>query len=600
MKKINIYLGIGLISLSGAVSSCSSDYLDQPPITTISDSQIGESIEAARAALYGLCQAMYCGFYNDYSDRSNCGEPWFQTYYGDAGSPDFWDTFLWGYQYSMQNWVLMLRNSAYGSRNGWMYGYNLIGQANNILVQLDNIPASQQEIDFVKAQCLTMRAHGYVRLMQLYAPRFEDTNGGKELCVILKDKPGLDPLPLSTYQECIDFIYKDLDTAISLYQSSGGKRSFGYEPDLSVAQGIYSRIALLNHDWAKASEMAEAARKNYPIMTPDAYRQGFADPTSEWMWYNDPDMTYVGYMSWGANYSCNGAYCTAYNWSGAGCISFRLYDQIYERYPDDVRCELFWTPDKANKYVDLGIKREDFWNPKMVNTEYGYMYGLKMNENMSAAVSLFSRHMNPNPDLFTESAFNVDISLTDAQADNMIERRKWYNGLPKATVNVCQPGAQVKFWSYPADLYASSHPFLRASELLLTQAEAEYELGNQTEARELLTELNSKRISNYSCYLSGESLRDEIRLYRRMELWGEGDCWFSFKRWNLKIERYKWIENDPTSDTFWYGYFPGSDEDAASADPYVVYEPDYGKGWRFLIPTSETNYNPLVADQLNQ
>lgn len=587
MKFHNLYVGLGLLALGGTLGSCSSDYLEQPPITYVSEEQVGQSIEAARAALYGACQAMYIGQYRDNNDRNNSGEGWFQTYYGDAGSPDFWDSFLWGYQNDMQNWSLMLRNTAYASSNGWMYGYNIIGQVNKILKVIDNVPGDENAVDFIKAQCLTLRAHAYFRLMQLYTPRFEDNDNGNAWGVIIREEPGTEAKGLSTVKECIDFIYKDLDTAIALYESSGGKRTFGYEPDKSIAQGVYARMAILNHDWQKASEMAAAARAGYTIMTPDEYRQGFCDPNDEWMWYNDRDMTYVGYNSWGASYSCNGAYSTAYEWAGAGCISYRLYDEIYNRHNDDVRCEFFWTPDKANKYVDLKIKAADFWSAKKVNTEYGYMYGPKMDESISAAISLFSRHMNPNPEVFTVSAFGVDISLSDEDAAKKLARRKWFSNLPATTVSVCQPGAQLKFWSYPAELGASSHPFMRASEFLLTQAEAEFELGHETTARDLLIELNKNRIPNYTCDLGGEALRDEIRIYRRMELWGEGDCWFSLKRWNVGVKRDKWVAGDTSSDTFLPAY-------------EGEWGPDYGDGWKFRIPTSETNYNPIVSDQLNK
>lgn len=605
MKKYNLYIGAGLLTLSGAFASCKSDYLDEGPITYISDEQLGESVQAARAALYGLCQAMYCGFYNDNNDRINQGEPWFQTYYGDAGSPDFWDSFLWGYQAEWQNWQLMLRNTAYASRNAWMYGYNLVFQANAILAQIDNIEGAQEEVDFIKAQCLTMRAHGYIRMMQVYAPRFEDSRDGTSLCLILRDKPGTDAMPLSTYKECIDFIYNDLNTAISLYEAvPNQKRTMGYEPDINVAKGLYSRIALLNHDWQLASDMAEQARAAYPIMSPEAYRQGFADPTSEWIWYNDQDPSYVGFISWGSAYSSNGYYATAYNFSGAGCISFRIYDEIYNRHNDDVRCELFFTPDKANKYVDLKLTRDDFWNPSVVNTEYGYMYGPNTNENMSVSISLFVKnfvkqnlknnsaiYMNEIGEL--EFPFGVD-TISDDAAGNALKRRGWFNSI-KNSVNTCQPGAQIKFWSYPSEMYATSHPFLRSSELLLTQAEAQFALGNEGNARNLLIELNEQRIpSGYTCNLSGEALRDEIRLYRRMELWGEGDCWFSFKRWNMEVTRTAWKENDPESDTFLSAY-----EGTYPADWGSTNYPQ-GGGWRYRIPTSETNYNPLVAEQLNQ
>lgn len=604
MKLNKLFIGIGVLALTGSVTSCKSDYLEIAPETSISTTQIGESIEAARAALYGLCQAMYIGLYSqDDNSRINNGECWFQTYYGDAGSPDFFDPFIWGYQSEFQNWTLMTRNVYWASNIGWMYGYNLIAQANTILDVIDNVPADQEEVDFVKAQALTMRAHGYIRLMQVYGPRYEDRGAnGDVLCLILRDKPGTNPMPLSTYAECIDFIYNDLDQAIALYQGAPSQsRSIGYEPDISVAQGLYSRIAMINHDWQKASEMAAAARKGYPIMSANDYKQGFADPTSEWIWYNDIDPNYIGYVCWGVGYACNGYYITigqASPWAGAGSISIKLYDEIYNRHNDDVRCELFWTPDKANKYVDFGFTRDDFWNPEIVlmdpNGEYN-MYGPGRDEKMSAAISLFANHINPNPEGFSEPAYGVDVTLSDEDAARAIQRRRWFTNVK---LNSVMPGAQFKFWGYPSQLYGSYHPFLRSSELLLTQAEAEFEMGNEGNARNLLVELNKNRIpSGYTCDLTGNALKEEIHLYRRMELWGEGDCWFSFKRWNETVYRNQWVENDPSSDFFLPAY----------QSPEGGYTPDYassnypqGGGWRYRLPQSETNYNNIVAEQLNQ
>lgn len=598
MKINKLYIGLGMLAASVSMVSCKSDYLEIPPESSISETQIGESIEAARAALYGLCQAMYIGQYMDNGDRFNCGEPWFQTYYGDAGSPDFYDSFIWGFQYEFQNWYMMNRQNGFGVYNAWMYGYNLISQANKILAVIDNVPGNEEAKNFVKAQTLTMRAHGYIRLMQVYGPRYEDRGtNGDVLCLILRKEPGTNPMPLSTYAECIDFIYNDLDEAISLYQSAPSqRRTIGYEPDINVAQGLYSRIALLNHDWAKASAMAAAARTPYPIMSPADYKKGFADPTSEWIWYNDMDPTWIGYNAWGSSYSCNGYYATAYNFSGAGCISIYLYDQIYNRHNDDVRCELFWTPDKANKYYDFGFKREDFWNPEYVHTadDLLYMFGPNMNDKMSAAICLFVKNMNPDPSQFTEQAFGADTSIDESILSSNLQIRKWFNGLSNYQ-NTCYPGAQLKFWSYPSQFYGSHHAFLRSSELLLTQAEAEIEMGNEGKARELLVELNKQRIpSGYTCDLSGDALKEEVRLYRRMELWGEGDCWFSFKRWNTTVERVAWVANDPTTDFFLPAY-------------EGTFGPDWGNsnyrqggGWRYRIPTAETNYNPIVAEQLNQ
>lgn len=610
MKNKKFIAGIGsLVAVGGMLTACSSDYLEQPPIDSISEEMIGQSLEAARAALYGVCQAMNIGQYGDMGTRFMMGEGYIQTYYGDSPSPDFWDSFLWGSQAQYQAWALMMKDNRTGANCGWLYGYNLVGQANRILAQIDKIPVESDQEEatrkFIKAQTLTMRAHGYIRLMQIYGPRYEDRKDGDALCLVLREVSGYDALPLSTYDDCITFIEKDLDNAIALYnEATGVQRQNGFEPDLNICQGLYSRLALMNHEWEKAAQMAKDARTGYPIMSADEYKDGFYSPNNEWLWYNDPDPTYVGYNSWGASFACNGAYATTDNWSSSGCMSVKLFDQIYERNSEDVRTELYWMPQNANRYVNTDVKEEWFWDYTFVNQEFGYMYvptpaGVtdakkKQLASMNAAISMWLTQNYPGDEVGM-MGYKV-ISITPEEAKSAIKRSTW--NMKVSGSGSVQFGAQCKFYGIESQMGAVEHPFLRGAELLLNQAEAECEQGNYPAAARLLEELNQQRMPSYSCTLTGDELRDEIRLYRRMELWGEGDCWFSFKRWNLPITRSLWKEGDTTSDSFFDcnggKAYTGGDSDV------ITWETDYCNGWRYTIPTAETHYNPLVADQLNK
>ena len=62
----------------------------------------------------------------------------------------------------------------------------------------------------------------------------------------------------------------------------------------------------------------------------------------------------------------------------------------------------------------------------------------------------------------------------------------------------------------------------------------------EAEARQLLKELirDSGRDPQYTCDKSGQALLDEIKFYRRIELWGEGFSWFDFKRRKDTIVRH--------------------------------------------------------------
>ena len=80
----------------------------------------------------------------------------------------------------------------------------------------------------------------------------------------------------------------------------------------------------------------------------------------------------------------------------------------------------------------------------------------------------------------------------------------------------------------------------RASEMYLIEAEAKCHLGGKdSEVQQLLTELTqgSGRDPEYTCTKTGADLLEEVCLYRRIELWGEGFDWFDHKRWNKTIVR---------------------------------------------------------------
>lgn len=114
--------------------------------------------------------------------------------------------------------------------------------------------------------------------MQLYAPRWQDSENGSRYCVVIRLTPGVEDVPLSTMNDVLGRIYKDCDDAALLYNESTAKRSKSWEPGVEVAYGIKARAALLREDWATAQDMAHKARSGYSIMTPDEFKAWLALP----------------------------------------------------------------------------------------------------------------------------------------------------------------------------------------------------------------------------------------------------------------------------------------------------------------------------------
>ncbi|MDB4270515.1 RagB/SusD family nutrient uptake outer membrane protein [bacterium] len=78
---------------------------------------------------------------------------------------------------------------------------------------------------------------------------------------------------------------------------------------------------------------------------------------------------------------------------------------------------------------------------------------------------------------------------------------------------------------------------LRAAEVLLNKAEAQYELGLETAALASLDELRDQRYTSYAGGESGQALEDAIQFNRRVELSFEGHRFFDIKRRGEAINR---------------------------------------------------------------
>lgn len=546
--------------LAGAFTSCSSDYLDLAPEISIPNDEVATTPEGMRSATYGVFGNMYRQYSSLYDYLWFNGEPYLSMVYGEAVGQDY-ISYFWTYVLKqVPNWEVMTMTNSWPAFIPWTYCYGIIGAANNLIVATDNEESQEdEEIRFRRAQCLTMRAHAYTRLLQLYAPRWTDSRNGEMVAVPLRLTP-VDPdnpaCPLSTMGQVLDQIYKDLDEALELFASTKINRSYYWETDADIARGLYARAAMLKNDYKTAQQMAHDARQDYPIMSSDEWLSGFAEPNAEWMWCNQEGYSNVYYASFGASYACNGAYPTLWGNIGAGAMSVDLFNQFQTR---DNRKSVFFMPATAGVFAG----KADFYSSKNV-------VAASMNVNrgtLAKAVGEFIQKM---------------YAKTGAD-------KGWFPPYTNPTTGdysstMVQFGAQFKFWG--TDVYASSQfPYMRGAEMLFIEAEAAYLQGDEDTARKLINEINALRIDKYKDITdSGEALYDQIKLAKRLEMWGEGYNWFDMKRRGDTMERRAWVEGDTDS-----GNWPSS-LTLSGFD----YTPAAHNGWRWAIPDSELQYNTAI------
>ncbi|MBD5369643.1 MAG: RagB/SusD family nutrient uptake outer membrane protein [Bacteroides sp.] len=555
MKK-HLIKGLAALMTAGVLTGCSSDYLDVAPVTTASAALVETTEEGAELAYYGICRSMYSQYSSFYNYMFFNGEPYVSMFYGELQGEDYFSYFMLSSIATNGTGENNRLQSGWVPTMAWNYCYNLINQANAILVNIDNIPGDEQNLMGIKAKCLTLRAHAYVRLLQIYAPRWEDSNEGEKMVAPLRVVPGTGDIPLSSMNDILARIYDDISEAEKLYTDYEVDRYFNWEPNIDVARGILVRAALIKHDWPTAQAKAKAARADYPIMTAEEYKGGFANANKEWMWNNAAESDGIYYAAHGSVYACNGPYPGVWN-LGAGAINYQTYKKIPA---GDVRADLFFTPDKLNSNL---VRPAHFWNKNYITP--GTMDLRTANQLMIGQVNLFCEEHYP-----TDTSVQWNPPYTNFQTGTN-------DGV------YCGFGAQFKFWGME-DFGTNSFPFMRGAEMLLAEAEAAYYNGDETTAINNLLELNAQRNPNYTCNKTGEFLLNEIRIQRRIELWGEGHNWFDFKRWNLPINRTAWKEGDVNSNNVPEAY----SKSLPASDP----------SWRYIVPNSETQYNMAIDRSL--
>lgn len=563
MKKI-IFKGLATALLATGLVSCSEDYLSLKPVTNVDQSTVSATVEGARLAINGIAKSMYTQ-YQDINQLPNMnGEPWYSIMYGDMlGQDAFY--LVWGARVpSFYDWSNNVMANGAVPGYAWSYPYNLIRQANTILLGEEtaatDVPA---ERDFVMAQARTFRAHAYIRLIQMFAPRWADSNNGETLCVVLRTEPNTADVPLSSMKDVMDFIYNDLKTAIAKFESaSDQKRTFIWEPDINVAKGLLARAAMIREDWDLAKQMAKEARASHPIMTADQYKGGFAEANDEWMWANTLDEQ-IYYWAFGAWFGCNGPYPALWGSYGAGAINYSLARQI----PDtDVRSFLYFTPEWVEKNWNNNpdclrpVSARIFYRKTAVNpADMNCMNG---HGGMQDAVSAACRMTVPNGNV---TKWGIPYTNRFGQSsENAI---------------VIPFGAQFKFWG--TDTYGKGQfPYMRGAEMLLIEAEAAYMSGDETTAKACINELLAKRNPGQTVTSTGDALLQEIRLQRRIELWGEGYNFHDLKRWGLPLVRETWEEGNTDSNNI--------------PEAYKLRKETNDPGWRLCIPRSEYMYNHAV------
>lgn len=516
MKKLMV-----LVMVLAAVS-CSEDFLDTAPTNAVSPSNALSTPANMMVALNGVHRTMYSQ--SPLDGYSYAGEGFILPFIEFPGSDALHTTSGNGWFRSAIQWRAHTDGNRADVEWVWYHYYHIIGSVNAIINAAEGM-TEDELLSNVLGQAKAYRAFAHFRLVTLWGKSYRIGNPQTDLGVpiMLSTEAPYEGKARNTVAEVYAQIEKDLDEAIEHFKHASARPNKSHI-NLEVAQGLRARVALTKGDWEIAATMAHEARKNYSLMDEAEYKSGFnsVDGT-EWMWGGHivPDQT-TYYRAWfyyiGTNF--NGTQ----NRTNPKIINKKLYDLI----PD----------------TDY---RKDLWDPKAPNTIAGW----ENDPNYDNADDFWAAY----------DAFIAKYQMTSRFNTHPYQSVKFRN----------KNGGTID----PDDVL-----YMRASEMYLIEAEALAHIsGREAEAAQVLYELVSKRDSGYTLSTkTGDALLDEIKIQRRIELWGEGHRWLDMLRWDEELDR---TDTGASASLYQNGFKQA--------------KPSVNDNWLWQIPQSELDANPNMV-----
>jgi len=462
--------------------------------------------------------------------------------------------------------------------NKWRDNFRFVNEINQFLDKVDNSPAmaeNPEKVNSLKAEMKFLRANIYTKLLKMY--------GGVP---IFTTAFGLDSefdVKRNSYQECVDFIVKELDEAAAVLPLTRSAAEFGRATKLA-ALAVKSRTLLFAasklhdpttspsgplYDYAKASKWQDAADAAKDVIdlvggrdliaTPDAqaYRNLFLSANDDIIFARpyggdlydfgldansliDQTQSPPGYGGWAIS-SPTHNFALEFNMADGSTTDGGSYDAAN---PNDNR--------EMRYYAVLNYQGSMFRGRAVdyaLSSVDPSMSGLDSSEGDKAGSPGNKLHAS-------KTGYNI---------------RKFHNE-SLSSVNDTSPGR-------PYVLY-------RLAEIYLNYAEAQAELGNEAEAKTYLNKV-STRVLQPAITASGADLKEAIKRERRIELAFEGHNFWDERRWmnsanlGFDIRGLKWTKD--------------ANGDFSSEEYTVVTRPWYDKHYYLPIPNNEILKAPSLV-----
>lgn len=174
----------------------------------------------------------------------------------------------------------------------WQTLYNQIYSANAVTATIDAATTDATQQGYL-AQALAIRAFDYFTLVQCYQKTYAQVDPTTALGVPVITEANQTAVAeegcaRGTLQATYDQILSDINTAITLLEESGYRRTDKRYVDLATAHAIRARVYLVMQNYSAALEDAEWVLANSsaaPLSIKEAAQPGFDDiDANNWLW----------------------------------------------------------------------------------------------------------------------------------------------------------------------------------------------------------------------------------------------------------------------------------------------------------------------------
>jgi hypothetical protein len=484
MKHINIYKYF-LIVIAYSFISCNDNFLELKPLDKISQEDVWNDPALMEAYVNDAYSRMPNGFNNYMWLHTLCdeagqrGRSAYQSYYEGILVPTdltpfpFWDPY-----------------------------YGIINRSNNLLDHVKDREFNAQDkqrVNRLIGEMKFLRAYSYSKLIALW--------GGVPL---IKEQLQLDDdllIARSTYDECVDFIVKELDEAAGLLDVTYSGANVG-RATKGAALAIKSRVLLyaaspLNNPsndktkWQKAADAAKAVIDMNVYKLYPNYKETFTTLHNvEQIWvrvFNNNIRLENSLEQW---FYPNG--------QGGYCQTFPIHNAT----------EHFEM--KATGLLPKDDPAFDPQNPFVGRDPRFYdciLYDGAPFQNREIESFL------PGGKDSNEGPEGHNSSYSGYYARKFIDE------------NIVKPVASV------GGIGSSPYPFIRYGEILLNYAEAMFYLGNEDECRKYLNIIRDRpSVQMPHVTDTGTKLEERLRNERYVELYYEDHRWFDIRRWRIAEE----------------------------------------------------------------